>query len=315
MLRCSRFVITIGFKGKKKVGCLKLYSVLKVINTRKQQNNKQEIIKIYKNKKTHKKMLVSKKSTKEKLDKQKTTTQRLSKRTLTHKLTFESKESCKQNTGRRKKLQQKTFKNINMEKKLLFELKYDIDMDTKLCFGLLPSKNFIPYIRIMQSEQRIGITKDIWKFFKEHTNFIQIRLSSSFLPSIEEPLDVSHDEKYNFLFKTNQNGRTVFVVKQNKLRYVELTAETWEKIMKAEVLISSILQWTTFSAEHIRHFYYNTYIPKCAEMDVDCLTEDSIYIPTDLKPDYTLLLRELSLVVNRKKLAKDIEKFKSVNIF
>jgi hypothetical protein len=206
-------------------------------------------------------------------------------------------------------------KNIIIKKQLLFECNYDIDKNLKLCFGLEPSKNFMPCIWILQDDRRVGITKKLWKLLSEHKIIIQIRLNSAFTPSVDESLDIPHNTKLSLLFKLNQSGHTVFVIKQNNLMYVELTAETWEKFITIEALISSILKWTTFSAEYIKHFYYSKYIPKCFEKQADCLTKESIYIPTGLKHEQNQLIHELSLLINNETIKKDIKKYISVNSF
>jgi hypothetical protein len=228
-------------------------------------------------------------------------------------ITMKNKSLIKSKKNRKSKTN--TKKNIIIKNQLLFEYNYDIDKDLKLCFGLKPSKNFKPHIWLLQDDRRVGITKKLWELLSEHKKFIQIRLNSAFTPSVDESLDIPHNTKLSLLFKLNQSGQTVFVIKQNELMYVELTAETWEKITTIEALISSILKWMTFSAEYIKHFYYSKYIPKCVEKQVDCLTKESIYIPTGLKPEQNQLIHELSLLINNEKITKDIKKYKSVNSF
>jgi hypothetical protein len=228
-------------------------------------------------------------------------------------INMKNKSLAKSKKNRKSKIN--TNKNIIIKKQLLFECNYDIDKDLKLCFGLEPSKNFIPCFWILQDDRRVGITKKLWKLLSEHKKFIQIRLNSAFTPSVDESLDIPYNSKLSLLFKLNQSGHTAFVIKQSKLMHIELTAETWEKFITIEALISSILKWMAFSADNIKHFYYSQYIPKCVEKQVDCLTKESIHIATGLKPEQNQLIHELSLLINNEKITKDIKKYKSVNSF
>lgn len=150
--------------------------------------------------------------------------------------------------------------------KLIHHLEYLINLKIKLTCGFSASNNFTPLLCIHSNKSNVIIlTRDEWIHLISYKDYVQMRLDQCEFLDAYDALDHPTLSRISCEFKYKRGG-CILNLSQNGHK-IKIDNETWRNLVRVGIFLTSFLCWNTILQKQLSHFYYNYFIPRCAELN------------------------------------------------
>ena len=159
--------------------------------------------------------------------------------------------------------------NKNAERKfhnreVVFEFEYFINLYLKVKCGFSVI-GFTPVIWLHNAKKNfIGLYREEWMHLMTYKDYIQIRLDQYDFFDSYNILNDGCLDNLTFDFQTKR-GRCFLILKQQDHK-IKIDSETWRAVVRAGIFLTTFLCWNSLLRKQIAYFYFNFYIPTCAEL-------------------------------------------------
>lgn len=149
---------------------------------------------------------------------------------------------------------------------VVFEFEYFINLNLKVKCGFSTSSKFEPMIWFQNKRKHfVGLSRDMWVHLITYKDYIQVRLDKFEFFDSFDLLNDPPKENIEFDFR-QKDGRCLLIIKQNDNK-LKIDCETWRSITRIGIFLTTFVCWNNILQKQIAYFYYNFYIPTCANLN------------------------------------------------
>lgn len=206
------------------------------------------------------------------------------------------------------KVGEKNFQNHDV----VFEFEYFINLTLKVKLGFSISQKFTPIIWLQNEKKNyIGLQREEWMALITYKDYIQLRLDQYDFFDSYNILNDGLFESLSFDFKIK--NQICYLVLNQRGNRIKIDCHTFRSLTRIAIFLTTFLCWNSLLQKQISHFYYNYYIPTCANLKKTYvqLNEINATFENDTEIDLTRLCYEFGKKMTSK-IKADVKIYKLV---